>query len=699
VVSMDEPVRYPNMEYHYATAPAIFPLFVPLESDGGGVFARQEAGRLTITWYQMRTIYERPGQLTFQAVLYADGVFEITTNGLPDLPYQPDTSPFANVWVMGAWPGQAEETPALVNFAQAPLQGGPQGMVQDHYLEFRRYLHQLLFPLAVLIVGSSLFVIVGFPVAFYVSLIRPLDALLEGVRQVKAGDLETVIPVQYHDEIGFLAGVFNETAVRLRGLVTGLETRVAERTQALTEANVRLHAEMLEREEAQAQMLEQQRALAALEEREQLGRELHDGLGQVLGYINLEAQAAQSLMAQDQQQAVQASLERLAQVAQDAHADVRDFILGLRPTVAREQNLYNTLQACLRQFTQACGVEATLSWPEDAPVPAFAPAVEEQVLRILQEALTNVRKHAQAHRVEVLFSFAGDQAQVIVADDGVGFDVSCLTGEMGRHFGLSIMRERAAQVGGRLEVRSAPGQGSKVLLTVPRRVAAAAEAGDFAVVKGLRLLLVDDHPLFLDGLRNLLTARGLAVVGLARDGLEAQEQARRLRPDVIVMDVHMPRCDGLEATRAIKAELPDTKIVMLTVSEDEEHLFEAIKSGASGYLLKSLDANKFCALLAELAQGETPLAPGLAARILAEFARRDTVPSSRRGTMGGVDLTPQQREILQRVAQGQTYKEIGAALHLTERTVKYHMGQILERLHVETRAQAIACARRLGLDE
>ena len=109
----------------------------------------------------------------------------------------------------------------------------------------------------------------------------------------------------------------------------------------------------------------------------------------------------------------------------------------------------------------------------------------------------------------------------------------------------------------------------------------------------MRVLLVDDHRLFLEGLSNLLTSEGITVVGRAYDGLEALAEARRLRPDVILMDVHMPRCDGLCATRLIKAEMPECKIVILSMSEEEQELFEAVKSGASGYLLKRLDAEAF----------------------------------------------------------------------------------------------------------
>ena len=125
----------------------------------------------------------------------------------------------------------------------------------------------------------------------------------------------------------------------------------------------------------------------------------------------------------------------------------------------------------------------------------------------------------------------------------------------------------------------------------------------------MKILLVDDHPLFLDGLKNLLTSRGVHVVGCARDGLEALDKARTLRPEVILLDIHMPQLDGLAALRLIKTELPEIKIVMLTMSAEDEDLFEAIKSGACGYLLKTQDTDEFFVLLQDVARGEVALSP------------------------------------------------------------------------------------------
>lgn len=220
------------------------------------------------------------------------------------------------------------------------------------------------------------------------------------------------------------------------------------------------------------------------------------------------------------------------------------------------------------------------------------------------------------------------------------------------------------------------------------------------------MLLVDDHVLFLEGLKNLLIARGVEVVGTAVDGLEALAKARALHPTVILMDVRMPVCGGLVATRLIKAEMPDVQIVILTVDEEEDTLFEAIRCGASGFLYKSLDADEFLRLLSGLERGEPPLSPGLAARILAEFGRQPgwpepiSLPPSAQDDdpeEPPVALSPRQIGILTLVAQGLTYRRVGEIVGLSERTVKYHMGAILQQLHLDNRAEAIVYATRLGL--
>ena len=212
----------------------------------------------------------------------------------------------------------------------------------------------------------------------------------------------------------------------------------------------------------------------------------------------------------------------------------------------------------------------------------------------------------------------------------------------------------------------------------------------------MRIQLVDDHALFRQSLRVLLTTNGHEVVGAAADGWETLEGARATRPDLILMDIEMPACDGLAATRLIKAEMPDVKIVMLTVSSSDEHLFEAIKSGASGYLLKTASAEQFLEMIGQVARGGAALPPDLAARVLDEFARQARRAESSPESLPD-DLTPRQVEILTLLAQGSTYAQVGEALCLGEGTVRYHMAQIIDRLHLENRAQVIAYAARHGL--
>ncbi|HEU5298477.1 MAG TPA: response regulator transcription factor [bacterium] len=206
----------------------------------------------------------------------------------------------------------------------------------------------------------------------------------------------------------------------------------------------------------------------------------------------------------------------------------------------------------------------------------------------------------------------------------------------------------------------------------------------------IRILLADDHPLFRDGVRSLLEARGMLVVGEVGDGREAVEAALRLRPDVVLMDITMPHMDGLAATRLIKSAAPAIKIVILTVSDEDRMLFEAIKSGAEGYLLKNLEAREFFTLLQGVDRGEAPISRALAGRILEEFGRRP----ERAGPHLQDELTDREREVLRSASSGAGNREIAGELHISENTVKFHMKNILDKLHLRSRAEVVAYAAR-----
>ena len=169
-----------------------------------------------------------------------------------------------------------------------------------------------------------------------------------------------------------------------------------------------------------------------------------------------------------------------------------------------------------------------------------------------------------------------------------------------------------------------------------------------------------------------------------------------MKPDIILMDIHMPNCDGIKATRLIKAELPNVRIVMLTVSDEDEDLFEAIKGGAQGYLLKNLRPEALFDMLRGTMQGEAPISPVMATKILGEFAQRT---KKTEGVVPTAALTGREREILALVVNGISNKEIAGRLFITEGTVKNHLHNILEKLHLENRVQAATYALREGIVE
>ena len=211
-----------------------------------------------------------------------------------------------------------------------------------------------------------------------------------------------------------------------------------------------------------------------------------------------------------------------------------------------------------------------------------------------------------------------------------------------------------------------------------------------------RVLIVDDHASFAEAIGELLSASGVDVAGTASTGLEAIEKTASLTPDIVLMDVKMPDMDGIQATKEIKRASPNTKVVILSAFDDEKMLFEALRHGADGYILKDMPAKDFSSLLQQIAQGQPAVSPRMASRLISEFREGSEVRGDDR-QRASEGLTDRELEVLPEVARGHTNSEIAATLFIAQGTVKYHLSNVLAKLHLRNRAEAAVYAIQKGL--
>lgn len=219
---------------------------------------------------------------------------------------------------------------------------------------------------------------------------------------------------------------------------------------------------------AAREMRQQQRTLATFQERERLARELHDSLGQVLGYVKMQGQAAIDLLDQGLTRQGLSHLKRLIEAVQQSHLDVREHILNLQSSVSEDQEFTDALENYLEKFASFSDIHTSLESLQPAFNPDLPPHAQAQLLRIIQEALTNVRKHAMASQATITLSEDESATRVVIADNGNGFEIDAVPGPNGHHVGLQIMRERATEMGGHVDIRSTRNQGTEVIVTVPK---------------------------------------------------------------------------------------------------------------------------------------------------------------------------------------------------------------------------------------
>ena len=408
------------------------------------------------------------------------------------------------------------------------------------------------------------------------------------VRQRKNGSLVdislSISPII--DEHGRVIGISKvarditerkRTEQQLKELTAHLEDRVAERTKALTQSREKLRSLAAD--------------LTVTEERERrrIAEELHDHLAQllVLGRMKLS-----HVIRQVTNPGVAALLHDIDDVIAQSMTYTRSLVVKLTPPVLHELGLLPALQ-WLATWMHDQGLSVSLHLPQKSPALAEVQAI--LLFQSVRELLFNVLKHAGIRRAAV--SLEEDQhgvVRVTVSDEGRGFHLSEIenTGEANTHFGLFSIKERIESLRGRMEVSTKPGQGTRVTLVVqsaPATAAGTAEVGKVTEQTGkrLRVLLVDDHAMVREGLRSILESyTDLEVVGEAGDGIEAVKLARSRQPDVVVMDINMPRMDGIAATRQIKRESPATAVIGISVQESAQAEQAMLTAGATKFLTK-----------------------------------------------------------------------------------------------------------------
>ena len=442
------------------------------------------------------------------------------------------------------------------------------------------------------------------------------------------------------------------------------------------------------------QRLDQQaRVLAVVEERNRLAREIHDTLAQSLTgiIINLESLKPYAAGRSPADAEVLAETEGLARGALE---EARRSVLGLHPTPLQHHSLRDALAPELAGL-------ATQFYVQGAERPLM-PDVATALFRVAQEAFQNIYKHAAARHVILGLAFEADAVVLTVEDDGVGFVPAPVPPQAAGGFGLLSMAARAHSLAGELVITSHPGHGTAVRATLPYARPASAPAavvlpGDRPVTPSpaagfIRVLVVDDHPLARQGIRRILEGQpDMQIVGEAEDGLIAVAQTERLHPDVVLLDLQLPRLSGLEALPRLRTAHPAAEIVILTTFDQDEQVFAALKAGARGYVLKDAPPETLVAAVRAASQGQSALPPAMTTRVVARLnvlARREEDPDA---------LTPRELAILEYMAQGLPYKQIAAQLHITAKTVQYHVTHILQKLHVRSRGEAVAAAVERGV--
>ena len=450
--------------------------------------------------------------------------------------------------------------------------------------------------------------------------------------------------------------------------------------QAKADVACRCDRNTLEEERYHTSLLETQE-----NERQRISRELHDSTVQNLTAMVHMAELCSKLVDMDPIRC-KLELNKMIKNLREIIDDTRKMIYNLRPMSFDDIGLDITIERALDKL-EATGTKKIHFVVEGTPY-QLKPIIGITLLRIIQEACSNAICHANPTLIHVLLRYEQGGITVIVEDDGTGFDVHILD-ERPRDdnsgFGMSMMKERVYLLSGSIQIDSKIGVGTKIIVKVP-----ISNKEEFSMA--VKVMITDDNSLIREGLKQLLELEGdFQVIAEACDGIDCMEKLKEQIPDVLLLDINMPRMNGLEVLQKIKDEKIDVKILVLTVHNEVEYLLKAVDIGINGYLLKDSESSELKKAILSVVDGEDYIQPSLIPVLNAKMIDRDMDSEKIE------KLTKRELEVLKLLAVGMYNKGVADELHISERTVKNHVSSIFKKIDVSDRTQAAVFAIRNNL--
>ncbi|HET7640827.1 MAG TPA: response regulator [Ktedonobacteraceae bacterium] len=443
---------------------------------------------------------------------------------------------------------------------------------------------------------------------------------------------------------------------------------------------------------------------------QQTASNTHEQLLQELSTMLLQLNTLQTLVRDDVPDinGLRRGLTDLEQRTRSLIAEIRSADEQLPSADLAGATLSEALTRLVEETAETLGLASRVAFSGDErPLPAYT---ENLLYRIAQEALFQVRQHTNARRLRLALSYGRDEVQMNIEDDGVlpssgeEIPVPHFRSEEQNNSGslhpYSDLRHRLDHLGGSLNVTTDVEKGTQVQARIPYATPAGAQAlapSPVAIAANppgphIHVLVVDNQAVSRAGLRHLLASYpDLEVVGEAADGLQAVSETLELGPQVVLMDANLPNGQSMEALKQIKQLNLDTRVLLLSAQEREEYLYETLRAGADGYVLKDIAPDELAQAVRTVAGGEVLVQPQLAGRLLSRFGRQG------RGGYLYEPLTTREQEVLQLLARGLRNKEIAARLYVSERTVNFHLANIYHKLNVSGRTEALSKALEQGL--